>query len=161
VNATGEAEKILCDTSFIGIQERGLKEPKRIAHWPAATMKRLDKAILAISPFSLGEVRAGRIYAGWGEKRAEAQEARLAAFVLIPLDDEVLDVYAELHAWGLRGHPTGHNDLWIAATAISREIPLVSCDEDFEPIAENWSLDHIYLPVRPRERHQRPARKLV
>ena len=43
---------------------------------------------------------------------------------------------------------TGDNDLWIAATAISRGLPLVSCDGDFMRIAVDHPLEHIYLPPR-------------
>jgi predicted nucleic acid-binding protein len=40
-----------------------------------------------------------------------------------------------------------HNDMWIAATAISRRFPLVSCDQDFGRIAGPFPLEHIYLPA--------------
>ena len=110
---------------------------------------RLDQALLAISVISLAEIRAGRIYAKWGQHRADAQETRLAAFLLVPLDEDVLAEYAVLHAWALAGNPHMHNDLWIAATAIARGIPLVSCDQHFEQIAREHALDHIYLPPAP------------
>jgi predicted nucleic acid-binding protein len=140
-------ETILCDTSFVGIQERG---KAATAHWDRVTVARLDAAILAISVFALAEIRGGRIYAGWGQARCDRQEARLAAFLHIPLDEGIMDVYAELHAWARKGNPTPHNDLWIAATALSRRIPLVSCDRDFERIAGGgFTLEHIYLPPAP------------
>jgi predicted nucleic acid-binding protein len=116
---------------------------------PHPIVERLDSAVLAISVFSLAEIRAGRIYANWGQRRSDAQEARLAAFVKIPLDEDILAEYANLHAWHLRGNTTPHNDLWIAATAISRSFPLASCDDDFNRIALDHPLDHIYLPPRP------------
>jgi predicted nucleic acid-binding protein len=114
--ADAAPETILCDTSFIGFQERG---DAATAHWDRAVVARLDAAILAVSVFSLAEIRAGRIYAGWRQRRCDEQEARLAAFLTVPLDEAILDVYAELHAWSLRGHRTSHNDLWIASTAIA------------------------------------------
>lgn len=83
-----------------------------------------------------------------GPKGSDTQEARLAAFIRVPLDDEILNEYATLHAWNRRGHCTSHNDLWIAATAITRGFPLVSCDKHFEAIAQDHPLDHIYLPPR-------------
>ena len=82
-----------------------------------------------------------------GKERSDRQEARLAAFLQLPLDDAILDIYAEIHAWSLRGKPTAHNDMWIAATAISRRFPLVSCDQDFDRIAGPFPLEHIYLPA--------------
>jgi predicted nucleic acid-binding protein len=142
-------EVILCDTSFVGRQEAALARPETVAHWPPDVVARLERALLAISVITLAEIRAGRIYARWGQRRADAQEARLAAFLLVPLDEDVLAEYAVLHAWSLAGNPQKHNDLWIAATAIARGIPLVSCDRHFEQIAQDQPLDHIYLAPAP------------
>ena len=140
--SAAEPETIVCDTSFIGVQERaGGARP----NWPQAVVDRLDAAVLAISVISLAEVRAGRIYANWGRERSDRQEARLAAFLQVPLDEATLDIYAEIHAWSLRGNAIPHNDMWIAATAISRRFALVSCDQDFDRIAGPFPLDHIYL----------------
>lgn len=77
---------------------------------PQTAVDRLDAAVLAISVISLAEVRAGRIYANWGRERSERQEARLAAFLQLPLDEAILDVYAEIHAWSLRGNAIPHNE---------------------------------------------------
>jgi predicted nucleic acid-binding protein len=139
-------EVILCDTTFVSIQERASRDPGSVARWPAEVVGRLDGALLAISVFVLAELRAGRAYAGWGQRRADAQEARLAAYVRVPRDDAVLDEYAALHAWSLKGHRMPHNDMWIAATALARRLPLVSCDRHFDVIAADHPLDHIYLP---------------
>ena len=143
---SGLPEVILCDTSFIGLQERALREPATVAHWPAEIVSRLDQALLAISIFAIAEIRAGRLYARWGQSRSDAQEARLSAFITIPLDEKILAEYVSLHAWSLRGHTTPHNDLWVAATALARQFPLVSCDKHFEAIAAEHPLSHIYLP---------------
>jgi predicted nucleic acid-binding protein len=139
-------EVILCDTTFVSMQERASGKPGSVAHWPAAAVHRLDHALLAVSIFTIAEMRAGRLYANWGRARSDAQEARLAAFVRVPLDDEVLHEYVTLHAWSRRGHATPHNDLWIAATALARGVPLVSCDRHFEGVAADHPLEHIYLP---------------
>lgn len=139
-------EVILCDTSFVGLQERALAKPHTVAHWPEEVIGRLDQAVLAISVIGLGEIRAGRIRAGWGQRRSDEQEARLAAFLVLPLDEDVLAEYSVLHAWSLAGNPHKHNDLWIAATAIARSIPLVSSDLHFEQIAREHALEHIFLP---------------
>jgi predicted nucleic acid-binding protein len=151
VSEPRRVEVILCDTTFVSLQERAHQQPETVGHWPRQTVSRLDAAILALSVISLGEIRAGRIYAGWGQRRSEQQEARPRAFLLVPLDEDILDQYALLHAWNVKGHNIEHNDLWIAASAISRGIPLVSCDKDHEAIARDHALDLIYLPPRPRE----------
>jgi predicted nucleic acid-binding protein len=142
-------EVILCDSSFFGYQERALVAPATVAHWAASDVARVDAAILAISVIALAEIRAGRAYANWGPKRCDAQDARMAAFLAIPLDDKVVDEYVALHAWSLKGHQTPHNDLWIAATALARGLPLASCDKHFQAIARDHGLVHIYFPARP------------
>ena len=137
---------ILCDTTFVSLQEISERKPEAIAHWPSNVLNRIDSAILAVSVFTLAEIRAGRIAANWGQRRSERQERLLAAYVTVPLDEDILNEYATLHAWSSRGHKTPHNDMWIAATAITRRFPLVSCDEHFEKLAESHELEHIYLP---------------
>lgn len=146
---TNPPEVILCDTTFVSMQERASGDPGSVAHWQTEVVRRLDSAVLAVSIFTIAEMRAGRLYANWGRVRSDAQEARLAAFVRVPLDDEVLDEYVALHAWNLRGHAIAHNDLWIAATALARGLPLVSCDRHFEAVAADHPLELIYLPADP------------
>ena len=142
-------EVILCDTTFVSLLEASQRKPETTAHWPRAVLTRIDGAIQAVSVFTLAEIRAGRIAANWGQRRSERQERLLAAYVTVPLDEDILNEYATLHAWSSRGHKTPHNDMWIAATAIARGFPLVSADEHFERIAESHRLEHIYLPRNP------------
>jgi len=139
-------EVMLCDTTFVSVQETSERKPDAIAHWPTDVLSRIDSAILAVSVFTLAEIRAGRIAGNWGQRRSERQERLLAAFVTVPLDEDILNEYATLHAWSSRGHKMPHNDMWIAATAIARGFPLVSCDAHFERIAEAHGLEHIHLP---------------
>lgn len=142
-------EVLLCDTTFVSVQELSAKRPDAVAHWPSGVLQRIEVAILAVSVFTLAEIRAGRIAANWGQRRSDRQERLLAAYVTVPLDEDILNEYAMLHAWCLRGHPMPQNDMWIAATAIARGFALVSCDEHFERIADAHGLDHIYLPRHP------------
>jgi len=143
------AEIILCDTTFVSLQESSGRRPETVAHWPEETLRRLEAAILALSVISLAEIRAGRIYAGWGQQRSDQQEARLGAFLLVPFDEGIVDHYAQLHAWNLKGHNIKHNDLWIAASALARGVPLVSCDQHHATIALDHPLNLIYLPAKP------------
>lgn len=147
-----DPEVLLCDTSFVGLMERAAGRPDRIAHWPDAIRERLDEAILAISVITRAEMKAGYAYAGWGERRIERSEDLLRAYSAIPLDEECLNTWAALKACGMPdGWNVGDNDLWIAATAVSRELPLVTCDTDFSRIAEP-RLDLLYLPAGPESR---------
>jgi tRNA(fMet)-specific endonuclease VapC len=122
-------EILICDTSYISHFERSLRSSARYQHWPAATLDRIASAALAITPFTLGEIRAGYVTRGWGAPRVVQLENRLRGYVLVPLDTATLDEYAKLHAHCRdAGIGIGQNDLWIAAMAISQGVPLVTCD---------------------------------
>jgi len=66
-----------------------------------------------------------------------------------PSSQNILNTYAELHARNLKGHSIKHNDLWIAASAMARGIPLVSCDKHHLAVAADHPLDLIFLPAKP------------
>ena len=71
-------EVILCDTTFVSLQEASQRKPETTAHWSHAVLTRIDGAIQAVSVFTLAEIRAGRIAASWGQRRSERQERLLA-----------------------------------------------------------------------------------
>jgi predicted nucleic acid-binding protein len=147
---TPSPEHLVCDTTVVSLIAAAVAHPERIAHWPAEIRDRLDRAVLAISVFTQAEVRSGYLRANWGERRIAEAERALAAYLLLPLDYEVLDHYVRLRARYLG--QIGDNDLWIAATAIARGWPLVACDLDFCKLRDE--LDLIYLardPNAPRE----------
>jgi predicted nucleic acid-binding protein len=140
-------EVLVCDTSFLGHFERSLRDSSRYRHWPRATLDRIAAAVAAITPFTLAEIRFGYTVAGWGAARIAAIENRLAGYVLIPLDSEALDEYVRLAAHARsNGIEIGHNDLWIAATAGSRDLPLVTSDRTQ---AQLPGVATIYLPPPP------------
>jgi predicted nucleic acid-binding protein len=110
-------------------------------------LDRLNNAVLAITPFTLAEERYGYLSGGWGPDRIEAYERRLRRLLLIPLDLDIVDTYAQLRFDCKKlGRSFGYHDLWIGATALSRSIPLVSCDN---AQCEIPGLDAIYLPPQP------------
>lgn len=144
-----EPELILCDTSLVGVLDRAAARPDSIGHWPADVRDRLDQSVLAISVVTEAEVRAGWLHGKWGERRIANAELRLRAYAAIPVDRGALDVWPGLSAAGLGGGwNVSHNDLWIAATAISHALPLASCDGDHRRI-EHDGLELIFLPVEP------------
>src|SRR5215211_2599664 len=91
-------EVLVCDTSFLSNFERSLRDSSRYGHWPPATLDRIAAAVLAITPFTLAEIRFGYTVASWGVARIAAVENRLAGYVLIPLDPDALDEYVRLAA---------------------------------------------------------------
>ncbi|HEV7773644.1 MAG TPA: PIN domain-containing protein [Conexibacter sp.] len=133
------SETILCDTSFVSALQRGDS-----ASWPVEVRDRLSNATLAMSVITLAELRAGHVYAGWGEARRARAEQLMASYVWIPLDIAILDEWARMSAdCRRRGVKVPHNDMWIAASAMTRRWPLVSCDRDFDALP----VEHIRLDV--------------
>jgi tRNA(fMet)-specific endonuclease VapC len=82
---------------------------------------------------------------GWGDDRQARAERVLSSYLWFPLDMEVVNACARLRAESIAaGKALGDNDLWIAATAVSRGYALVTCDLGFCSVQ---SLDLIYLPA--------------
>jgi predicted nucleic acid-binding protein len=140
-------ESILCDTSFVSVMQSSAhpRFSASIASWPQAVKDRLSVAILAIGVVTLAELRDGHIYGRWGAERRNRAEKLIASYLLIPLDMPTVDCCARLRAaCRSTGVTVPDNDIWIAATAITRGWPLVSCDRHFDAIPD---LDHIKLDL--------------
>jgi len=143
-------EWLLCDTSFVGHVGARRARPQRYEHWSREVIDRIDNAVLAISVVTLAEARFGYLNAEWGERRIANEERRLASFLQIPLDFPDLDEWARLRDYSKRqGIAIGDNDLWIAATASTRNLDLVTCDEDQKRLDEVLSISVVYLPPDP------------
>jgi predicted nucleic acid-binding protein len=131
------AEQILCDTSFVSVVQSA-SNPRNAASmqaWPREITDRLNAAILAISVITLMELRDGHIYGGWGQARRQRAEQLIGSYLLVPLDMPTVNECARLRAACRSGGITvPDNDIWIAATAIIRGWPLVSCDAHFDAI---------------------------
>ncbi len=89
---------------------------------------------LAISVITIGELRAGVLAAVDLETRDRRLSTLTAALALepVPVDERVAEAWARLRVTlrdlGLR-MPV--NDSWIAATAISLGVPVVTQDDDY------------------------------
>jgi predicted nucleic acid-binding protein len=102
------------------------------------TNRALDTAALpdeiGVSVITIGELRAGVLAA----VDLETRDRRLAtltqalAMQPIPVDDQVADAWAKLRLL-LRdtAQRMAVNDSWIAATAMSLDVPVVTQDEDY------------------------------
>lgn len=119
--------KGLADTSLFIAQESG---------------RRLDISLLpdelAVSVVTVGELRAGVL----GAVDVVTRDRRLAtlgwvlALEPIPIDQSVAEAWARLRVLlrdGGREMPV--NDSWIAATAISLDLPVVTLDDDYVEVA--------------------------
>lgn len=117
-------QRALVDTSvFVGV------ESGRLAATAVADYE------WAISAVTLAELELGVIRAGDPERTARRLATlRLAQrFEPVPVDDRVAGAWALLVA-KLRdaGRKAPVNDAWIAATAISQGVPLVTQDGDYQ-----------------------------
>jgi predicted nucleic acid-binding protein len=83
-----------------------------------------------ISVVSVAELEAGVLLAKRAALRAD-RLARLTAILtdapVLPIDRNVGSAYARLREQAAERKP--HNDLWIAATALSHELVLLTADE--------------------------------
>jgi predicted nucleic acid-binding protein len=113
----------LADTTVFIAHESG--RPLRAAALP-------DR--LAISVITIGELRAGVLAAADLQTRDRRLSTLTAALALepVPVDERVAEAWARLRVTlrdlGLR-MPV--NDSWIAATALSLGVPVVTQDDDY------------------------------
>jgi predicted nucleic acid-binding protein len=81
----------------------------------------------AISFVTLGELRFWSCKNKWGKPRIDDLEDRLRSVIIVPYDDAICDMYAQLKAemWA-NGKTISDNDLWIAACAVRHSITLIT-----------------------------------
>lgn len=91
----------------------------------------------AISPVTVAELHAGVLAAGDLDVRARrlATLESIADIEQIPVDDAVARSWALLRVHLAKSkRRLNVNDLWIAATALAHGIPVITQDEDFDPV---------------------------
>lgn len=91
---------------------------------------------ITVAQRTVAEVRYGAIAAGCGERRLHAVERLLSRSRVLATGDKTTWAYAGLrHECRTLGHPLHQKqhlgDLWIAATAVRWQIPLVAHDAVF------------------------------
>lgn len=92
---------------------------------------------MAISPITVGELHAGVLAAEDLDVRARrlATLESIADIEQLPIDEAVARSWALLRVHLAKSkRQLNVNDLWIAATALAHGIPVVTQDDDFEPI---------------------------
>ncbi len=91
----------------------------------------------AISAVTVGELQAGVLAASDTEVRARrlATLEALGDVEVLAVDEAVAASWAMLRVHlAESGRRLNVNDLWIAATALAHQIPVVTQDEDFDPV---------------------------
>ena len=133
--------RYLCDTSFlidlISGDERAVVKARE-----------LDEvaSIVAISVITVHEYLRGIYYLYWNRKELQdkLREARedLKRFEIIPFDEEIAEVAAKIDARLVRsGTPIGYPDVVIAATALSRNLTLVTRNVKHFSVVEGLKIE--------------------
>ncbi len=87
--------------------------------------------VLALSFQSVGELWAWAEENNWGDKQRAGLEAFLRRFLVIPYDFELAKTWARVSAQAKRqGKRLEAGDAWIVATAVYRNIALITHDRD-------------------------------
>jgi predicted nucleic acid-binding protein len=100
-------------------------------------VQRMAGQQIFLAAVTISELRYGALVAKWGEARRHRLEQSIQAATVIPVSDQLLSTVAELrYQCRLTGHPlhdhSHANDLWIAASAIHIEAPLLTVDGVFD-----------------------------
>ena len=102
------------------------------------TGRQLDEALvpdeIATTVVTLAELHVGVLAATTSEIRAQrlATLESVADIETLPVDDEAARMWARLRIYlAETGRRVRINDLWIAAIAASRALPVVTKDDDF------------------------------
>lgn len=137
-------EILLADTSYVGAAQR-VAERRADYSWPQLVRSRLRAAKIAVSVVSVGEVRSGNLERGSTPPRVSASERWLARFPCVDVDAAIAHRWALLDEQGhRRGLVFSDNDLWIAATAQTLGVPIVTCDRAFAQMPE-LDVEIVYL----------------
>lgn len=103
--------------------------------------RQLDAALLpdqvATTVVTLAELNLGVLAASSADVRAQrlATLDAIADIVALPIDDDAARLWARLRIHlAETGRRVRINDLWIAAVAASRGLPVVTQDDDFDAL---------------------------
>jgi tRNA(fMet)-specific endonuclease VapC len=124
--------RLVVDT---GVFSAALSRRRRVAF--EQPVGKLGGNQLFLAAQTVAELRYGALVAEWGEVRQDRLEAAIASATVVPVTDRLLHRVAQLR-FECRsvGHPlaapTHTADLWIAATAMHLDAPLVTADQVFE-----------------------------
>ncbi|MDB5006977.1 MAG: vapC 4 [Mucilaginibacter sp.] len=100
-----------------------------------------QKVFVCIS--SIGELKSIALQNNWGSGKSQVINTLLDEVIIVEINEDLADTYAEIDAFSQRRNPSyanypfntprnmGKNDLWIASTAALLGLKLVTTDADF------------------------------
>ncbi|MER5453433.1 type II toxin-antitoxin system VapC family toxin [Micromonospora sp. NPDC002389] len=94
-------------------------------------LERLIGSTPVLSFATVAELHFGAAKAGWGERRVLALEEAIRRYLVAPYDPDLARLWGRLKSQAQKsGHALGHatqtNDLWVCATAIYHNAPLLT-----------------------------------
>jgi len=113
-----------------------------------------DNLRVCTSVINIGELKSIALQNNWGGRKFQSLDEVLADVIVIDVNQNLAQIYAEIDAFSQRKNPTygeysfptprnmGKNDLWIAATAALLGLKLVTTDADFN------HLNGVFIEVR-------------
>lgn len=111
------------------------------------TGRRLDESLipdeLATTVVTLAELNAGVLAAATADVRAKrlATLDAVADIITLPVDEDAARMWARLRVHlAESGRRVRINDLWIAAIAAARGLPVITQDDDFDALEGAASL---------------------
>lgn len=104
---------------------------------PSVIQASSQAAELFISAIALGELYYGAYRSTNRESNLQAVKQFAQNCTVLSINDEIAECYGELKDHLRRaGKPIPENDLWIAATALVYNLPLVSHDSHFREVPD-------------------------
>ena len=125
---------ILLDTDVVSLLMRGSLDPTRSG---------LRAYEWCVSYITVGELAKGAEMARWNLRRWTDLADWRGRVVILPIDLRVSYLWGRLAgAAQRRGRPRPVNDMWIAAVALSNDIPVATRNiKDYSDFVEHHSLD--------------------
>ena len=136
----------LLDTNIILIYTRNLPMTQRIEQ----DLNLFDGTNdLFLSVVTVGEIESLMLQRQYGKKKREAFRNLLNTLSVIDINiKDIISRYAEIDAYSQGNHPAkplptsarnmGKNDLWIAATSSYYDLVLVTTDQDFNHLENEF-----------------------
>lgn len=85
----------------------------------------------------LGELLFGALNSDRSDENNEAVKKFVEYTILLPIDENIAHRYADIRLKiKTKGRPIPENDLWIAATCIEYDVPILTSDEHFDYVAD-------------------------